>query len=373
MPNRTRLGELGTVAVSMLKEGLEVGQRQLHRATERGLYRRPLDLDRDKLILLFFADVDKDTLVRHDRHVRRGLRRLYHAVKSGQRVSGFGVAFARLKTALEREGYQVVLNDYALARRSPHYPVGITGYPHVLSRWRLPNPAVLGPGLFDHPSLAPDLMKDPRFRSYIVPSEWMKDIFEKGYPDRCAIWFAGTDMEEWPDLASKPKDLDLVVYEKVLWNRAQGQSRLVEPILHELRRRKLRIEVLRYGQYRHDDYRALLARARGLVFICEHETQGIAYQEALASNVPILAWDQGYWLDPQAARYEAAPVRASSVPYFSSQCGEKFQGLDDFSAAVDRFLGRLGSYEPRRYVEGHLTLAHSARRYLELYRSAGGL
>jgi len=373
MRKRTRLGELGTVAVSMLQEGLELGQRQLHRATTRGLYRRPLDLDHDKIVLLFFADVDKDTFVPNDRYVRQGLRRLYHAVKRGQRVSGFGVAFARLRIALEREGYQVVLNDYALARRSPHYPVGITGYPHVLKHWTLPNPAVLGPGLFDHPSLSPDLMKDPRFRSYIVPSDWMKDIFERGYPGRCDIWFAGTDMDEWPDLAKGPKDLDLVVYEKVLWNRTQNQSRLVEPILHELRRRKLRIEVLRYGQYQHADYRALLGRTRGLLFLVEHETQGIAYQEAMASNVPILAWDQGFWLDPQAARYEAQPVRASSVPYFSSQCGEKFQSLEQFGSALDRFLGRLGSFEPRRYVEGHLTLAHSARRYIELYRSAGGL
>jgi glycosyltransferase involved in cell wall biosynthesis len=355
----------------MLREGLALGQRQIQRATRRGLYARPLEIGRDKLVLLFFADVDRDTFIRNDRYLRQGLRRLYHALKRrGQRVSGFGVAFARLKKALEAEGYQVVLNDYALARRSPQYPIGIAGYPHVLDNWKLQNPAVLGPGLFDHPSLAPDLMKDPRFRSYIVPSQWMRDIFEPAYGSRCAIWFAGTDMEDWPDMSSAAKDLDIVVYEKFLWDRAENRSRLLEPILAELRRANLRIEVLRYGTYQYEDYRALLRRSRGMLFLCEHETQGIAYQEALASNVPILAWVQGYWLDPNSARYDPSLQKASSVPYFSAECGETFQSLEDFSAALSRFRARLSSYEPRRYVQGQLTLAHSARRYLELYRNA---
>ena len=36
-----------------------------------------------------------------------------------------------------------------------------------------------------------------------------------------------------------------------------------------------------------------------MIFLCEHETQGIAYQQALSRNVPILAWDRGGdWQDP---------------------------------------------------------------------------
>ena len=35
-----------------------------------------------------------------------------------------------------------------------------------------------------------------------------------------------------------------------------------------------------------------------MVFLCEHENQDIAYQQALACGVPILAWDRGgYWQD----------------------------------------------------------------------------
>jgi hypothetical protein len=47
-----------------------------------------------------------------------------------------------------------------------------------------------------------------------------------------------------------------------------------------------------------------------MLFLCEHETRGLAYQEALASNVPILAWDTGFWLDPRRPLYDPNPVPA---------------------------------------------------------------
>jgi hypothetical protein len=365
-----RIADVLNVTAAVSSECAALARRQLDRIGGRGLYARPLDLERDKTVLLFFADVERDTFVKNDRHVRRLLRRYYHAFKKGQRVSGFGVAFMLLTRALESQGYRVVVNDRALARRMPQYPVGIAGYPQILDGWDLPNPAVLGPGLLDHPNLSPRLMEDPRFRSYIVPSEWMRAVFEKSYPRRCVLWYAGIDIGQWPDLGAEPKDVDVLVYEKILWDRARKEPAVLEPILGELRRRGLRIEVLRYGRYLLEDYRALLRRSRSMLFLCEHETQGLAYQEAMASNVPILAWDQGLWLDPQRLRYETEPVRASSVPYFAPQCGETFTGVDDFQAVLDRFLARLGSYTPRRYVAENLSLESSARRYWEAYVAA---
>ena len=41
--------------------------------------------------------------------------------------------------------------------------------------------------------------------------------------------------------------------------------------------------------YREEEYRAALNKCRAMVFLCEHETQGIAYQQALSCDVPIFA------------------------------------------------------------------------------------
>ena len=347
--------------------------RGVQRSARHGRHGAPITTGPDRTVLLFFEDVEADRLVRGDRHLARGARRAYHAMTLGQRASGFEVAFRRLCLALERAGCRVVVNNAALARRHPTHPVGLCGYPHLLDRWSLPNPAVLGPGLYDHPGAAPHLLDDPRFRSYLVPSGWMRDLFVPYYGgERVRLWFGGVDVAEWPDGRDHAKDIDLLVYEKFLWSDDGYGDVLIEPVRAELARRGLRVHVLRRGTYDGAGYRALLARSRAMLFLCEHETQGLAYQEALASNVPVLAWDNGLWLDPARVRYTTEPVSASSVPHFGAACGERFRNADEFPAVLDRFLGRLTTYEPRRFVGERLSLERSAALYLDAYVAAGG-
>jgi hypothetical protein len=339
------------------------------RMLRRGAYAGPLDFERDRVILLFFGEIERDTFFRHDRHLRRLLRAGLRRLKGVHMLSGFHVSFGALRTALERAGYRVVVDDYALAAQNPHYPVGIAGFPHILDDWALPNPALLGPGLIDHPTVAPTLMDDRRFRRLLAPCQWVRDMFDRYYPGTLGLWAAGLDLAAWPDYSTHEKDLDFIVYDKIRWNRDRLVPAVLTPVLEALRARGCTHEVLRYTRYNHDDYRRLLARARGLVFLCEHETQGLAYQEAMACNVPILAWDNGFWLDPMRPRYEPNPVPASSVPYFSAACGERFRDTADLPRALDTFLARRSGYAPRRYVEEHLSYEVSARVYADQYRA----
>ena len=81
--------------------------------------------------------------------------------------------------------------------------------------------------------------------------------------------------------------------------------------------------------------------AATMIFLCEHETQGIAYQQALSCGVPILAWDRGgFWQDPEfyPHRVKFAPV--SSVPYWDDRCGIKFASIEEFDDACAAVLGR---------------------------------
>ena len=128
--------------------------------------------------------------------------------------------------------------------------------------------------------------------------------------------------------------------------------------------------MIRYRFHDHETFKSLLARARGLLFLCENETQGIAYQEAMASNVPVLAWDRGYWADPQWKPYMETAPWASSVPFFSEACGERFTGMDDFGAKLDRFIERRELYRPRAYVTHNLNIAHSGELYAKAYFEA---
>ncbi|MBS2028927.1 MAG: glycosyltransferase [Deltaproteobacteria bacterium] len=367
----SRLAQASSELAQLTAAGVgNLARRRADQLLKRDLYARPLELERDKVALLFFEDVERDTFIKNDRQLRRALRRAYHVLRDGQNVSGFQVAFLGLVRGLEKLGWRVIVNDPELARRNPHYPVGLAGYTHVLESWTLPNPAVLGPGLFDHPQLAPTLMRDPRYRRYLVPCSWMKQMFAQSYGDACALWFSGLDLEKWPDLTHGPKDLDLLVYDKIRWQREHYVPALLEPLLAELDRRGLRHETIRYRHYDHAQYRSLLARAKGMVFVCEHETQGLAYQEALACGVPVLAWDNGFWLDPIRPQFEKEPVPASSVPFFDETCGTTFRDASAFPEALDRFQAALPNYRPRAFVTRELSLEASGALYVAAYREA---
>jgi hypothetical protein len=83
--------------------------------------------------------------------------------------------------------------------------------------------------------------------------------------------------------------------------------------------------------------------------------------------VPILAWDNGYWLDPLWKRFSKTMIPASSVPYFSEECGERFVDFSGFATALDRFVKRLPSLHPRQYVAENLTMKRSAEMYADYY------
>ncbi len=335
-----------------------------------GKRRAKLELGRD--VLLFFEDRDRDTFIRGDRRLRRLLRKTVGLARPNrQRVSGFEMSFCLLKNALASVCQNVRINDFALARANPEFPVGIIGYGHVLNDWRLPNPAVLGPGLYDHPKQNLTLLHDPRFRSYIVLCDWMRDLYSSEWDAEALVtWFGGIDVADWPDARDSHKDWDFLVYDKIRWHRDRLVPDFQQPLLAKLTGRGLSFKIVRYGRYTLGQYRTLLRRSRAMLFLCEHETQGMAYQEALASNVPVLAWDQGYWLDPNRTLWEAQPIKASSVPYFSETCGERFRDLEDFDQSLDHFRARFNRYEPRAYIADALSPALSAELYLRAYRQA---
>ena len=321
------------------------------------------------VVLLFFKDFERDSILPGDRHIKRVLRPLYNRVRKTQAISGFAVWCRLLKRALEEQGYTVHLNNYKLAFDNPHYPVGLVGYPALLEGWSLPNPAILGPALLDHPSQDPTLMQDPRFEKYVVTCDWMYDQFAPVFGESKTMrWYAGMDLEKWPDRRSEEKTLDVLIYDKIRWQRERYEPAMLEPIKAYLDQKGLTHETIRYKHYVHDMYRDQLKRAKSMIFLCEHETQGMAYQEALSSNVPIMAWDQGEWLDPNRPKYSSTPIAACSVPYFDDAlCGSRFVSFGDFGESFENFWSKLDTYEPRDYVKQALSFKGSAEIYAAAY------
>lgn len=307
-----------------------------------------------------------------DRWLRPVVRRL---IRGAPRPSGIDKVFLNLAAGLRELGIPFRVNR-PWHEIQPGDRVGVIGRDRAcLAGYDRPNGIVAGVALMTHPSEWPRLCVEYPVKRYVQHCEWAIALYRPYYgAHRCAIWPVGIDTAAWRPVAAARPLVDFLLYNKVRWEQERYERELLAPLRAELGRAGLGFEEIRYGHYQPAEYRAALRRSRALLFVCEHESQGLAYQEAMAAGVPVLAWDPGEWLDPARFAWGTPRVTATSVPYFDARCGERFRHAGEFPAQLGLFQDRLrqGRYHPRDYVLENLTLAHCAQRYLDLLDEAAG-
>jgi hypothetical protein len=155
-----------------------------------------------------------------------------------------------------------------------------------------------------------------------------------------------------------------------MWNREVVNPPLLAVIMDFASRKNLAVETVGYGHYTEWQYRSLLGRSRAMIFLCEHESQGLAYQECLSSGVPVLAWDQGQCLDPNRFAWGQPNIAATSVPYFDERCGERFAGPEELEQKLSLFTEKVdaAAYSPREFVMENLTLQGCAAQFLSFFK-----
>lgn len=321
------------------------------------------------MLNLFYDEPDPDRWLPFDRYPRRLMR---WALRGSARIGGQHRVYLNLCAGLDRLGIAYRSNDYHWARKHPDDVAGIIGKPCVLDKIQWRNPILFGAAVYSHPLNAPDLLRCFPIRKVLVPGEWMRKMFEPWYGDAVMAWPVGIDTEKWKLAEPSSRKIDFLLYDKVRWRRDEFEKDLIQPIRDELGRRGLRFREIRYGFYEEGDFHGLLQQCQAMIFLCEHETQGIAYQQALSCGVPILAWDRGgFWQDPEfyPDRVRFGPV--SSVPYWDDRCGMKFGDAAQFSVQLELFMGRADgeNFKPRDYIVENLTLEKCAQRYVDIYRS----
>lgn len=317
------------------------------------------------MLSLFYEEPAEDRWLPLDRYPRAWIRRV---LRGKERPGGQKRVFLNLCAGLTRIRVAFRVNDYSRARKNPGELACIVGKPFVLDKVRWANPILFGASVFSHPLNDPDLIRRLPVRRVLVPGEWMRKMWEPYYGDRVWAWPVGIDTDLWRPSADAVKDVDVLLYDKIRWEHGEYEVPLLAPIREGLARRGLQVAEIRYGYYEEDDFRDLLSRSRAMLFLCEHETQGIAYQQALSAGVPILAWERGgEWCDPEFYPHRVRFGPVSAVPYWDERCGRKFIGVADFERALDDFLHALRSraFRPRDYIMENLTLEQSARRYVE--------
>lgn len=321
------------------------------------------------MLNIFYEEPEGDRWLPLDRYPRRFARWL---LRGPPRAGGQKRLFLNLCAGLDRIGVEYRVNDYGWAKRNPAALACIVGKPHVLDKIEWQNPILFGAAVFSHPNDDPHLFERLPVRKVLVPSAWMKEMWKPVWDEQISVWPVGIDVDRWQPQDAARKPFDVLLYDKVMWDHDHYEFVLIEPIRCMLRTSGRAFREIRYGFYREQEFQAALAECRTMIFFCEHETQGIAYQQALSSGVPILAWDRGgFWQDPAyfPRRVKFEPV--SSVPYWDERCGIKFASIEQFDDAWRRFWDDYQSrqFDPRSYVLENLTLEKCADRYMRHVRS----
>ena len=323
----------------------------------------------EPMVLNLFYEEKDDRWFRGDRHLRPLLRRL---LLGKPWISGQQRVFLNLCAGLDRLGIRYRVNDYRYIRKHPDELACIIGRPFVLDRMAWKNPILLGVAMYNHPIDAPDLFSRAPIKHIVMPCEWYVEMCRPGWPS-IEAWPVGIETDIWTPAPAAQKSVDVLLYDKVRWEHERYEPELIEPIRAHLRAKGISFEELRYGSYKEDDYQAALARCRTMVFLCEHESQGIACQQALASNVPVFAWDRGgLWQDPNYYPHKVKFDGVTSVPYWDERCGMKFTNAEGFKARWADFWShsKSGDFKPRDYIMDNLTLEKGALHY---YRIAQGV
>lgn len=315
---------------------------------------------------LFYEEPDPDRWVPFDRYPRKVIRTI---LRGAAQPRGTMRAFLNLVDGLDRIGASYRINDYRGLRSDPGALACVFGKPHILDKIPRRNPILFGTSIYSHPNDNPGLPGQRDIRQVLVPSEWVRRMFEEVWPGLVTVWPVGIDTNRWAPAPEAAKDVDVLVYDKIAWRREHYERSIIEPLHAELRRRGLRVETLRYGSYREEEMFALSKRCRAMVYLSRHETQGIAAQQMLAAGVPLFAWDEGgFWQDPKyfpdLVKFE--PV--TSVPYWDDRCGMKFRGGEDLLATFDTFWKAVEAdgFSPRDLIVERLTLEQCASEYMAL-------
>jgi glycosyltransferase involved in cell wall biosynthesis len=222
-----------------------------------------------------------------------------------------------------------------------------------------------------HPSEWPTLFEDYPVACYLQHSEWTAAVYRRYYGDRCPVWPVGIDTAAWePTVKQSDKPMDFLIYDKIHWDRPRCESDLLGPIGASLKGLGLKCMTLRYGDYGPGEYRNALAGCKAAIFLSAHESQGIACQEAMASGVPVLAWDPGRCQDPERFRWGDPDIPTTSVPYFDERCGRRFADFRDFERNLPVFLDAMGAgaFRPRDYVLENLTVEKCSKAFVEILK-----
>ncbi|MES2353803.1 MAG: hypothetical protein V4568_05225 [Pseudomonadota bacterium] len=282
-------------------------------------------------------------------------------------VGGQIKVFQNLVKGLDKIGYSYVVNRRLDACEKLWIHDDVRALPLIK---KLPPEikVVVGPNLYVMPRDMPKRL-DLRRATYLHPCAWAADIWKAHGFDLCPLrsWPVGIDTDMFSPVPHEDRK-QVLIYHK---HRDPAELEKLKSIVNAL---GMKHEVIVYGAYKQEDYLRALGQSKYVIWHGRHESQGIALQEALARDIPILLWDvatfEQFWVGGGGCYLfteseKRFPVTAA--PYFDSSCGIKIGSIDEMVSAIGRMENEWSTFKPRDFVVKNLSLEKQARELLDFY------
>lgn len=165
------------------------------------------------------------------------------------------------------------------------------------------------------------------------------------------------------------KTIDCIIYIK---NRLQNT---INATIEVVNKKQLNYKIFKYGSYNEQEYISCLHQTKFMISLDAHESQGFALQEAMSMNVPLLVVNaQSFYdetTDGVSHTYEYLKPRkipATSVPYWSDECGIIINDPDDLDKTIDSMLIEYNKFKPRNFIERELSAKVCMKRILDYFK-----
>ena len=224
---------------------------------------------------------------------------------------------------------------------------------------------IYGPHLSLYPDNRINLIKKQN-SIYIQPSEWViNDFWKKSFPICKDLKMSplpfGVDTDLFkPDEKKKDKTNVFLYYKR----RHPNELEYIEKFLNT---NNIKYRLFKYGHYSEKEYLEYLNTCKYGIWLDAHESQGFALEEALSMNVPLLVWNVKYMSQEYGSNY--SNYEATTIPYWSEECGEYFYEQHEFEDKFNLFMSKLDTYESRKFILEKLSIEVCEQKLINLIKS----
>jgi hypothetical protein len=216
----------------------------------------------------------------------------------------------------------------------------------------------VGPNVVTFSSDCDNLLASPHVDASITPCDWVTDLYLEDNPTlagRIFSWPAGVDVHYWMP-GPREARRNILIFEK----RNKGPVGPIAPYIEYLRLKGYSVEIIQYGAFSHVDYLQALQRARLMVGFVMDESQGLAWAEAWAADVPTLIWRN------EQNTYRGRTYRTSTAPYLTPANGLFFDDLEHFQQQFASWDANSARFAARDWTLANMSDEVCARVLYEM-------